>query len=174
MNDESGAAQELANLYDLYAVKAYRYAKGMGLSAADADDIVSECFVRIIESYKNYRGDSAFDTWLFAVIRNAVLNAMRGAKRQSQLHERLPARSFQNDDPHVKAEQKEFLNAMSEAVEQLTPENRSALALVAFAGLSLRDAARVENITEAALTSRLFQARKSVRARLASRQLMES
>jgi RNA polymerase sigma factor (sigma-70 family) len=78
------------------------------------------------------------------------------------------------DDPARAASRKEYFAELSQAINGLVPEQRSALSLVVLSGLTLKEAAQVEGITEPALASRLFQARKAIRVHLAQRQLLES
>jgi len=174
VSEQALDADELAQLYDGHALRAFRYARAMGLSESDADDVVAECFLRILESRAGFRGDAVPGTWLISIVRNTVLNFLRSGRRRDRLHERLESRAVNRENPEEIAAQRECFVALGEAIAGLAPENRSALALVVFAGLPLRDAAQLEGITEPALSSRLYQARKAVRAQLAARQLLES
>jgi RNA polymerase sigma-70 factor (ECF subfamily) len=50
-------------------------------SAADADDIVQDTYVRAIEKFDDFRGESSLKTWLFAIASNLAKDNLRARKR---------------------------------------------------------------------------------------------
>ncbi|MCY3018898.1 MAG: sigma-70 family RNA polymerase sigma factor [Planctomycetota bacterium] len=174
MYEQALGTDTVAQLYDSHALKAFRYARAMGLNDADADDAVSESFLRVIKAQASFRGDAAFGTWLFSVLRTTVLNVVRSERRRGRLSAQSGDDPVSLDDPVKAVARKEYFAELSQAIAALAPERRSALSLVVFGGLTLKEAAQAEGVTEPALASRLFQARKAIRAHLTQRHLLES
>jgi len=164
--DASGTAPD--GLYERYATPAFRYVRALGLREADAEDVVAESFLRILRAQGNPPDGEFAAGWIFTVVRHTAVNFMRWRTRQEKLRDAASQEGRRNTecDPAQAVQEEEMVRALSEAIEALPAEQRHALALVGVAGLSYREAAEVEGITEAALTSRLFQARKAIRERL--------
>lgn len=68
-------------LYDRYLGRVSRYVAARTFSS-DVEDLVSTSFVRALVSIDSYRVDrGAFDAWLFAIARNAVIDHQRQHRR---------------------------------------------------------------------------------------------
>lgn len=171
----SGRA-ETARLFDEHATRAFRYARAVGLSEADADDVVAESFLRVLRSRESFRGDAAFATWLFRIVRNQVLEFARSESRHRARHEAALERTRPSvpDRPEYSAERKETHAAVAEALAALDTEERESLSLVTAGGLTYRKAAEVEGITPSALASRVFRARRALRERLVEKGILEA
>jgi RNA polymerase sigma-70 factor (ECF subfamily) len=154
-------------LYERYATQAYRYARALGLRSTDAEDIVAESFLSIIEAQRAGGAYECTAGWVFTIVRNAAHNLNRWRNRQKKLlqaaQERQPVVMSAGAQAKLDGETIEKVEA---ALAELPDEQRSALALVVFAALSYREAAQAEGISEATLTSRLFRARQVLRRKL--------
>jgi len=179
---------DVAALFDEHGARAFRYARAMGLSRADADDAVAESFLRVLRSREEFRGDAAFASWLFRIVRNQVVDMARGESRRRGRQEAAvkrtfgwpgdpegrPARIARNSRrPDEAAEDSEMRAVIGEAIEGLDPEQRMALSLVTGGGLSYREAASVEGTTASALAARVFRARRAVRRHLVDKGILE-
>ena len=61
---------ELEELYTLYRTDLYRYLCHLTHDPTEAEDILSETFLRAMRRLPTYRGDCAVKTWLFGIARN--------------------------------------------------------------------------------------------------------
>ncbi len=171
----SGRA-EIARLFDEHAVRAFRYARAVGLPHADADDVVAESFLRVLQSASAFRGDATFATWLFRIVRNQVLDFFRSESRRRNRYEAAAGQAATSvpGGPDRIAERKETHAAVAEALAALDSEERESLSLVTAGGLTYREAAEVEEITPSALASRVFRARRVLRDRLVEKGILPS
>lgn len=64
---------ELEELYTLYRTDLYRYLCHLTHDPTEAEDILSETFLRAMRRLPTYRGDCAVKTWLFGIARNIWL-----------------------------------------------------------------------------------------------------
>ncbi|MDE3197616.1 MAG: sigma-70 family RNA polymerase sigma factor, partial [Acidobacteriota bacterium] len=75
--DPEALAQAVAE----HARPLFRAARGMGLSAEDAEDLVQEVFVILIRRVDSFEGRSQLRTWLFGVLHRKALEQRRHAAR---------------------------------------------------------------------------------------------
>ena len=68
---------ELEELYRLYRTDLYRYLCHLTHDPAEAEDLLSETFLRALKRLHTYRGDCAVKTWLFGIARNIRLESLR-------------------------------------------------------------------------------------------------
>lgn len=74
---DKGAFDQLVRKYE---GRAYQYAYRLTRNPDDAADIVIEAFVRVNSALKNFRGQSAFGTWLYRIITNCSLDLRKKDK----------------------------------------------------------------------------------------------
>ena len=67
-------------LYEMHRTKAYHLSWRMLGSSEDAEDALQEVFLKVFDRIKNYRGDSAFSTWLYRMTTNHCLDLLRRRK----------------------------------------------------------------------------------------------
>ena len=68
---------ELEELYNTYRNDLYRYLCHLTHDPAEAEDLLSETFLRALRRLHTYRGDCAVKTWLFGIARNIWLESLR-------------------------------------------------------------------------------------------------
>ena len=81
--------------------------------ADDAHDVRQKVLMKVWQGLKTFRGDSAFHTWLFAIVRNAVRDHLRERKRD-------PLHNASDDE----------IEAIADALEPETPEPDESLRLI--------------------------------------------
>ncbi len=152
------AQERFEAIYAAHAAAVLRYA--LRRTAADeAEDIVAEVFLvawrRLEDVPAEPRG------WLLGVARRAAANARRGADRRTALRERLSV-----ERPRT-AEEKGGPDRLGEALLGLSESDREALTLIAWDGLSHREAAQALGLRESTFGVRLFRARRRLQRALA-------
>jgi len=76
----SGDPGGLKTLYDLHREKVYRLSWRMLGSPHDAEDSVQEVYLKVFRTVGQWRGDSAFSTWLYRLTANHCLDVLRRRK----------------------------------------------------------------------------------------------
>ena len=148
-------------------------------------DIAQETFIRAYRALPNFRGDSAFYTWLYRIAVNTAKKALVELKRDLLLVE--SARPLREDDsetswsqiepshgesPDVLLAAKEVAVAVNAAMEELSAELRQAITLREIEGLSYEDIAEIMNCPIGTVRSRIFRAREAIALKL--RPLLET
>ncbi len=138
----------------------------------DAEDVLQETMLAAARSLGQFQGKSAFSSWLYAIARSFCHRQRRKARPSTSLdqlgsgEEPLPA-SDGFHDPEARAEARQQLRIVQEALDTLDPSYREVLLLRDVEGLSAREAAKVLGIGVPALKSRLHRARKALRQAVA-------
>lgn len=79
----------IEEFYKLYKQDVYQYLLSLTKDPHVAEDLLSETFVRAIQSFPRFRGDSSVKTWLFAIARNIWLTRLRREKETVEFTDRL-------------------------------------------------------------------------------------
>lgn len=135
-------------------------------SRDDAEDIVQDAFVKAFFRLDTYRGDAAFRTWLLRIVFAAAHDSLRNRARHGKAIDsaRTQVRSETMPDPS----QRERLDAVRRAIEDLPAKQRAALHLKIYEDLDHSEIARVIGSTTASARVYLALARQSLRRRFAS------
>jgi len=144
----------VAQLYDLYAERIYRYALLRVADAHIAEDITSDVFLRALEGLRSfeYRG-VPFVAWLYRIARDRVVDYYRRSVRRGAtipFDEGAGLSAEPTDQVVLRGSQ---LQELHHAVEQLTEEQRLVVVLRFLDGQSLAEVARQLGKTEGAVKS---------------------
>lgn len=137
----------------------YRVALRMLGADADAQDATQETFVRAWRGLRRFRGDSAVSTWLYRIVTRRCLDLIAARRPTRELEQ---AELYANDDPAQTAEQRARLRGVTRAIAGLPGEQRAALVLREFEGLSYEEIAEALHTTVAAVKGRIHRARVAV------------
>jgi RNA polymerase sigma factor (sigma-70 family) len=141
-----------------------RYLRGRCGNAADADDALQNTFENATRFLDGYRGDATPRSWLFRVAANACTRMRRGKKNTASIHVSVEDRALIDErSPDPEARLTSRADVVLAAVAALDPVDRTVILLRDGQGLSAKETATQLGLTEAAVKSRLFRARKVVR-----------
>jgi RNA polymerase sigma-70 factor (ECF subfamily) len=139
----SGDQQALAELYDLYFPRIYRYMLARTGNPAEAEDVTEEVFIRVLGAIGGFQWRQApFAAWLFRIARNQFVSYARknGARRQdTPLAAGVPDRA---PDPLIRVEDRLFFEQILDVARALPQAQREVLWLRFAVGLSVSDTAR--------------------------------
>jgi RNA polymerase sigma-70 factor, ECF subfamily len=136
----------------------YRVALRMLGSEADAQDATQDTFVRAWRGLERFRRESTVSTWLYRIVTRRCLDVIAARRPTEDLQIELDA----GVDPADTAEQRERLRAVTRAIAGLPDEQRAALVLREFEGLSYDQVADVLNTSVSAVKGRIHRARLAV------------
>ena len=175
--------------FEMLVVKYQRRIERLiGRMVRDVDlvpDIAQETFIRAYRAMPQFRGESAFYTWLYRIADNTAKKALMELKRDPIVAE--TARSSRDDDdetsrveneltdgetPDAVLASKQIAAAVNFAIEGLSEELRQAITLREIEGLSYEEIAEMMNCPIGTVRSRIFRAREAIAQRL--RPLLEN
>lgn len=174
---QGGDHASLCELIARYERRTYNLAYRLMGNHADASDAAQEALVRICVRLDNFRGDSAFSTWLFRVVTNTCLDELRrrGRLRHASLDEALPLEegtvprqaTDSSEGPVEYAERLEVQAAVQRAINRLPDEYRVVVILRDLQGLTYQEIAAALHTTLGTIKSRLHRARQALRVIIA-------
>ena len=158
-----GDEQALATLYDRYDRVAYGLAYRILRDQALAQDAVQDAFLsvwRTAASFDPLRGKAS--TWLLTLVHRRAVDAVRREdRRRAQPLDDAPIAS--GDATDETAELREQRRAVQAALAQLPPEQREALELAYYGGLSQSELAERLGVPLGTVKSRMFAALAKLR-----------
>lgn len=161
----SGEPTPLDNLVDQHLPEALRFATRLTGSPGAAEDIVQEALLRAARSWRTYRGEAQFRTWLFRIVINVFHDRLPKGPPVAPLE--FDVVDERASDPAAELLHVELSQLIAARVSALPPRQREVLVLVTYEGLSPREAADLLGISEASVYSNLHLARQRLRQELA-------
>lgn len=144
-------------------------------NAAEVEDVTQEAFIKAYRALPNFRGDSAFYTWLYRIAANAAKNHLVALGRRPSSDMALddsevfdvPGLLKDHESPDEVIMGKELEMLISRTIEELPVELRAALTLREFEGLSYEEIADVLECPIGTVRSRIFRAREAIDVKVA-------
>ena len=157
-----GDREAFALLIERHYDRIYRVAARMLDDAAAAQDVTQDVCIGLATRLSSYRGDSRFATWLYRVIVNAALDAMRrdAARRRSERGHAETAAAAHADSA-VRSAQLAWLRQVMGCLPEAL---RVTSVLVLEEGLRHTEAGAVLGVSEATVSWRMHQVRQQLRA----------
>lgn len=165
-----GDRDALRALYEAYKDRVYSIALCFFHGdAATAGDVTQQVFLKLIRGMSNYRGDSAFSTWLHRIVVNACVDRSRRARTEPLPAEPalLSAMADSAASHEELAAQGELSRSVQEAIASLPPKLRSAILLRYFDDLSYLEMAAALNCSIGTVSSRLSRGHHLLAKKLA-------
>jgi RNA polymerase sigma-70 factor (ECF subfamily) len=144
-----GSEEAIEALVRRYQRMVYAFAYRMINDMEEAKDVTQNVFMRAMNGLKDFRKESSFKTWLYRIAVNVCLNHKRSQRGNDvDLDERLTGN--QKDVLSIMIE-KERERLIRKAVEELPTQQRLAIVLRAYEGLSSKEAASIMGCSESAV-----------------------
>lgn len=133
-----------------------------------AEDLVQEVYIRVLNSYHRFEGKSSEKTWLFSIARNVAIDHFRKQKGWKQrMIEKFDWSTQQVKDlrpiPEEIATQNEEIQLMYHCLDQCTVDQRMVLVMRFIQDLSITETATALNWTESKVKTTQHRALKAVR-----------
>ena len=149
-----------------------RYVKNSG----DVADVTQEAFIKAYRALPNFRGESAFYTWLYRIAVNSAKNYLVSQSRkppasdvdaqEAEFYEGADA-LHENSSPERNLLTKEIEKQLYQAIDKLPDELRIAITLREMEGMSYEDIASIMECPVGTVRSRIFSAREAIDAVIA-------
>jgi RNA polymerase sigma-70 factor (ECF subfamily) len=141
----------------------------------DAEDVTQEVFIKVFESIGQFKGESAFTTWLYRIAVTSALEFLR--KKSRKKRSGLISRLFGDDNtplsdpadfvhPGVKLDQRENARLLFEAMRMLPENQRIAFTLHKVEGLSYQEVASIMAVSVSAVESLFHRAKQNLKKTL--------
>ncbi|HEX4325883.1 MAG TPA: RNA polymerase sigma factor RpoE [Burkholderiales bacterium] len=173
---QQGEKQAFELLVSKYQRKLLRLISRLVRDPAEAEDVAQDAFIKAYRALPQFRGDSAFYTWLYRIGVNTAKNYLVSQGRRppsSTEKDNEEAETFEDADalrdintPESILLSKEIATTVNAAMAKLPEELRTAISLREIEGLSYDEISEVMNCPIGTVRSRIFRAREAIAAEL--------
>jgi len=184
---QRGDRSAFDSLVRRYDQSVLRLALHMLGNEQDAQDVHQEAFLKAYRHLGNFRFECSFYTWLYRIVTNLCLDQLRRRKsRREDPATVLDSRGDEMDllsnvsdtramaNPARELDRKRMGESINEALEKLTPRERTVFELKHYQGLKLRTIGEMLSTTEETAKNTLFRATRKLRANLAELRELKS
>jgi RNA polymerase sigma-70 factor (ECF subfamily) len=173
---QHGDQQAFGLLVSKYQRKLARLLSRLIRDPAEVEDVAQETFIKAYRALGNFRGDSAFYTWLYRIGINTAKNYLVSQGRRAPTStdfDSEEAEGFDDGDllrdintPERMLFSKEIGETVNAAMEALPEDLRTAITLREIEGMSYEDIAKMMDCPIGTVRSRIFRAREAVAEKL--------
>ena len=159
-----------------YQRKLFRLVLRLVTNQTEAEDVVQETFIKAYRALNQFRGDSAFYTWLYRIGINTAKNFLDNQGRRVPTSTDTSAEQMESyeegenlrdiDTPESMLASKQIALTVNTAMDELPEDLRMALSLREIEGLSYDEIASVMDCPIGTVRSRIFRARESIATKL--------
>jgi RNA polymerase sigma-70 factor (ECF subfamily) len=162
------APASIEEAYREHAQTVARWARQLGGSSIDIEDVVQEVFLVVSRQLSHFRGDARFTSWLFEITRKTAANHRRSRRWrfwQSPEPAALTGLASEARDPLAELERRRSITLFYVALDKLSEKYRTVLVLYEIEGMSTQDIAALCQTNLSTVKVRLHRARELFLAR---------
>ncbi|MDP4231974.1 MAG: RNA polymerase sigma factor [Bacteroidota bacterium] len=164
------AREAYTKIYLRYRDRVYAYSLRMLSSQEEAQDLYQEVFLRVLTRAQTFEEEKSLGGWIFTIAHNLCLNKLRDRKPHDTIDDMRPGLGASPHDPLVVRPPEDLGESWRDRIEwamaQLPAEQREALVLREYEGLSHQEITEVLHASIPAIKSRIYRAKESLRVLL--------
>jgi RNA polymerase sigma-70 factor (ECF subfamily) len=155
-----------------YQRKIFRLLSRLVRDPTEVEDVAQEAFIKAYRALPNFRGDSAFYTWLYRIAINTAKNWLvsQGRRAPTATGTDIEDAETFDDGEHLRDLNtpdsmlltRQVADAVNRAIEQLPEDLKTAIVLREIEGLSYEEIAETMNCPIGTVRSRIFRAREAI------------
>ncbi|MBL6728419.1 MAG: RNA polymerase sigma factor RpoE [Methylophilaceae bacterium] len=173
---QKGDKRAFGILVEKYHKKLTRLLARMVRDQSEIEDIVQDSFIKAYRAINNFRGDSAFYTWLYRIGINTAKNHLVSLGRRPKAMNDVEIEDVENfedgqelrnlETPENSMMTKEIVATVNDTIESLPDELKEAISLREMDGLSYEEIAELMQCPIGTVRSRIFRAREAIADKL--------
>ena len=175
-NAQKGDKKAVSLLVSTYSSRIYAIAFRLMQNEEDAEDVLQETFIIMLNKLNTFEGKSSLYTWLYRVATNVALGKLRKKKNidDSRSYDNIEFENISSlqiadwpDHLEERFDTEEFRKCLEKAMDELPDHYRTVFILRDLEGHSTRNTAKILEISEANVKVRLMRARLYLRDQMA-------
>jgi len=155
-----------------YSPRLYGLVYNMTSNHEDTNDLMQEIFAKAYRSIKNFRGKSAFYTWIHSIAVNMTINFLKKRGRRFALslddidsgiqHDPDFLEATASSDPRREANLSDLQKKFNDAMQKLSNDHRAVVTMFDIQGMPHAEIAKILKVSEGTVRSRLFYAHRQL------------
>jgi RNA polymerase sigma-70 factor (ECF subfamily) len=175
----AGEREAYRVLVERHSAYVYRVAYRMTGNSHDAEEVVQEAFLRAYQKLRQFAGNANFGTWVYRIAANYAIDRLRQKKNEESRREvstRKPESDTETDplsqirdqapNPERLAGSAQLATKMQQALQALTPAERTAIVMRHWDGCGIDEIAEVLKSNNSATKNTVFRAVQKLRQAL--------
>ncbi len=158
----SGDRHAMHVLYSRHNVRVYRFVLRIVRDATMAEDLVSQVFLDVWRTARQFQGRSQVSTWLLSIARFKALTALRQRRHEDIEQEDVLEIADGADTPEASLDRASTSAILRACVAKLSPAHREIINLVYYHEKSVEEAGEIIGIPQSTVKTRMFYARKQL------------
>lgn len=172
---KNGNTKCFEELYNRYYEKIFALAKSVVKNDADAEDVLQITFINAWKNIGRLENTDAFKTWISRIAINECNSMLRKNKPGYSLDEEGDDGEMMQIEsdlmlPEQYAEREDLSARLKEIIDELSVSQRETIMLYYFSSMSVEEIAQTMDCSEGTVKSRLFLARKTIKAEIEERE----
>ena len=160
-----GDATAFAALVDKHKDNAFTLALRITGNREEAEEIAMDAFVKVYRSLGSFRNDSKFTTWLYRIVHNESISALRKKQPETAPLDNDLVENYMADEMHehvstLDEQQQQWL--IRRALEQLSPEDNMLITLFYMDDQSIGEISEITGLSQSNIKVRLHRTRKKL------------
>ena len=171
LKDDDGRA--MVTIFKLYHKSFYYLARQIVKNDEQAEDIVSDCFVKLWKKRAEFKSLDGIKAFMFVIIKNASIDHLRREQTRSISHQQI-LRQTEEDSNYIESKmiKAELLQLILQEVETLPPMRRKIFKLIFLEDMTVFEIARVLNISVDTVRVQKAKALHGLRSIILSKELV--
>ena len=159
-----------------YKKKIYYVAYDITGDHDDAEDVSQEVFIKVLRSLRTFRRNAKISSWLYQISVNASIDLLRKKSSKPEklmddiervdIRENLPVSSTHAQNPEQSAEDFIIQNHISEALQKVSPKERSVFVMRHYNELKIREIAEILSVSPGTVKALFYRATRKLRKEL--------
>jgi len=172
----SGDSTAFQEFVDRYKKKIYYIAYDITGDHDDAEDVSQEVFIKVFRSLKTFRRNAKISSWLYQISVNTSIDLLRKKSskpeksmddiERADIQENLPGSSTHAQNPEQRAEDFIIQNHISEALQKVSPKERSVFVMRHYNELKIREIAEILKVSQGTVKALFYRATRKLRKEL--------
>jgi RNA polymerase sigma-70 factor, ECF subfamily len=158
----NGDRTAMHNLYCRHNVRVYRFILRIVRDVTIAEDLVSQVFLDVWRTARQFEGRSQVSTWLLSISRFKALTALRQRRHEDIDQEDVRQIADEADTPETSLDRRDTSKILRACVAKLSPAHREIITLVYYHEKSVEEAGAIIGIPQSTVKTRMFYARKQL------------
>ncbi len=168
-----GGKSAMHIFYARHHTRVYRFILRMVRDTTIAEDLVSQVFLDVWRTARQFEGRSQVSTWLLSIARFKALTALRQRRHEDIDQDAVLDIADQADTPEAALERSKTNAILRACIAKLSPAHQEIVDLVYYHEKSVEEAGEIIGIPQSTVKTRMFYARKQL-AELLKRAGVES
>jgi RNA polymerase sigma-70 factor, ECF subfamily len=161
-NIAAGDRSAMHTLYSRHHVRVYRFILRMLRDGATAEDLVSQVFLDVWRTARQFEGRAQVSTWLLSIARFKALTALRQRQHEDIDQDDVLEIPDGADTPEAALERTRTSDILRACIAKLSPAHREIINLVYYHEKSVEEVGRIVGIPQSTVKTRMFYARKQL------------